>query len=668
MFGSGHPLPKLERLARAKRDPPDAGNSRYDDFQELFDAIESVRFFLFESSDDACDIAAVPRQKIASIWALQFLYGLGIQIVKSHRCQGLERLLEFLKTAGYYKVQPVVNRLRRIGQARVQHIVPPEEIGRRPIVRRAESEFLVFDDKSSPSFGSDFESIGYLPERRQSKLELDRKVAGMSSASAANGVKATACLYRMVECGLKAIAYKSESVEEVALSGSVSAYEKCQWKERDVTLADTLAVLYPNTAKKGLWCLGVCFVSREGRHGRVLTGVFFQARVSWTVLRARCNHVGPAPSSLESQESYEMSSPQRILNFSAGPAMLPEPVLEEARSDLWSLGETGVGILEHSHRGGAFTQVIDEAEADCRSLAGLDDDYAVLFLQGGATLQFAQVPMSFLGDGAKADYLNTGVWTKKAIANAGLFGDIHLAFDGAASAFDHVPSASELDGRADATYTWYCSNNTIAGTQYAQPPAVSTPLVCDASSDIFSRPLPLTNHAMVIAGAQKNLGGAGCTLVISRRDFLDRVRDGLPPMLDYRQHAAKGSCLNTPPTFAIYVMGRVFKWLKGQGGLEAMARINTAKAAAIYDAIDTSGGFYRAVARPGSRSQMNITFRTPNNELDKTFIAEALVQGMSGLKGHRSVGGLRASIYNAFPASGCATLASLMGDFASRNG
>ncbi len=364
----------------------------------------------------------------------------------------------------------------------------------------------------------------------------------------------------------------------------------------------------------------------------------------------------------------QTTSTERILNFSAGPAMLPEPVLREAREALWSLGDTGVGVLEHSHRGAAFTNVIEEAEADCRELAGIGEDFAVLFLQGGTTLQFAQIPMSFLDDSGKADYLNTGVWTKKAIANAELYGDIHLAFDGAASAFDHVPSSSEIDARADAVYTWYCSNNTIAGTQYAAPPSVSTPLVCDASSDIFSRPLSVDGHAAVIAGAQKNLGGAGCTLVLIRREFLDRVRDGLPPMLDYRQHAAKGSCLNTPPTFAIYVMGRVFKWLLAGGGLAERQRINVAKAGIVYDAIDGSGGFYRAVAQPESRSYMNITFRTPSAALDQTFIAEALGHGMSGLKGHRSVGGLRASIYNAFPASGCETLASFMADFALRNG
>ncbi|RMH21961.1 MAG: 3-phosphoserine/phosphohydroxythreonine transaminase [Acidobacteria bacterium] len=359
---------------------------------------------------------------------------------------------------------------------------------------------------------------------------------------------------------------------------------------------------------------------------------------------------------------------KRIYNFSPGPAMLPEPVLEQAQEDLWSLGDTGIGILEHSHRGAAFAAVLADAEARCRRLAGLGDEWAVLFLQGGATLQFAMVPMNFLSPGTTADYLHTGAWTRKAIAYARAYGDVHLAFDGESCAFDHVPEPAEIALSAEPVYAWYCSNNTIAGTQYPSPPEVAAPLICDASSDVFGRPLPVAGHAMVIAGAQKNLGPAGCTLVLARRDFLERARRDLPPILDYRQHDAKGSCLNTPPAFAIHVMGLVFRWLEEQGGLEAMARRNAAKAQLIYDAIDRSGGFYRAVARPGSRSSMNVTFRTPSADLDARFADEALAHDMSGLKGHRSVGGLRASIYNAFPPSGCRTLADFMDDFAARHG
>jgi phosphoserine aminotransferase len=359
---------------------------------------------------------------------------------------------------------------------------------------------------------------------------------------------------------------------------------------------------------------------------------------------------------------------KRIYNFSAGPAVLPEEVLQQARQDIWDIGGTGIGILEHSHRGKLFTRVIEEAEADCRRLASISDDYDILFLQGGATLQFAMVPMSFLAGDRTADYLDTGSWSTKAIKEAKLFGNVNIAFDGSRTAYDHIPAADELSLTEGAVYSYYCANNTIKGTEFNEPPATGSPLVSDASSNIFSRPIDVSRHAIIFAGAQKNLGPAGCTLVIMRKDFMAGAREGLPLMLDYRRNAEKGSCLNTPPAFAIYAMGQVFKWIDRQGGLEAMARRNDEKAAIIYDAIDTSGGFYRPVARPDSRSKMNITFRTPGDELDASFIEQAAEHDMAGLKGHRSVGGLRASIYNAFPLEGCRTLASFMKDFAARNG
>ncbi len=359
---------------------------------------------------------------------------------------------------------------------------------------------------------------------------------------------------------------------------------------------------------------------------------------------------------------------KRIFNFSAGPAVLPEEVLQQARADLWNIADSGIGILEHSHRGEVFERIIKEAEADCRAIAGISDDYHVLFLQGGATLQFAQVPMSFLSPEATADYLDTGVWTSKAIEEARRFGSVNVAFAGDRTGYDHVPSAAEITPDADAVYTWYCSNNTVYGTQYAAPPQAPTPLVCDASSDIFSRPIDVGRHAIVLAGAQKNLGPAGCTLVIIAKDFLERAREGLPSMLDYRLHANQGSLLNTPPVFSIYVMGLVFKWIQKQGGLPELKRRNDSKAQIIYDAIDKSGGFYRPVARADSRSKMNLTFRTPSKELDSRFVKESSAYDMSGLKGHRSVGGLRASIYNAFPRAGCEALASFMREFASKNG
>jgi phosphoserine aminotransferase len=312
--------------------------------------------------------------------------------------------------------------------------------------------------------------------------------------------------------------------------------------------------------------------------------------------------------------------------------------------------------------------VIEEAEADCRKVAGISDDYHVLFLQGGATLQFAMVPMSFLGGDQTADYIDTGTWTTKAIEEAKHFGRVNIAFEGGRTGYDHIPTNDELKLTDGAVYSYYCSNNTIYGTEFTHAPATGSPLVCDASSDIFSRPIDVSRHAIIFAGAQKNLGPAGCTLVIIQKASMVRAREGLPAMLDFRRHAQSGSRLNTPPTFALYVMGQVFKWILREGGLEARARHNEEKAGIIYDAIEAGGGFYRAVARPDSRSRMNITFRTPSDELDQRFLAEAGQHEMEGLKGHRSVGGLRASIYNAFPKAGCEALARFMKDFAAKNG
>ncbi|MEM8964440.1 MAG: 3-phosphoserine/phosphohydroxythreonine transaminase [Acidobacteriota bacterium] len=358
---------------------------------------------------------------------------------------------------------------------------------------------------------------------------------------------------------------------------------------------------------------------------------------------------------------------ERIYNFSPGPATLPEPVLQAAQEAIWNVHGSGIGILEHSHRGPVFDRVIDETEALVREVAGLDDAWQVLFLQGGATLQFAMVPMTFLSEGRTADYLDTGSWVKKAIGEAKKTGSVHVAFSGKESGYDHVPANDEIDPSANPVYTWYCSNNTIAGTQYHQLPTSPAPLVCDASSDILSRPLDLTNHGMVVAGAQKNIGVAGCTLVLIRKDWLEQVPDNMPLLLDYRALAAKGSRLNTPPTFGIWMMGEVLRWIRDQGGVGAIEERNRAKAALIYDAIDGSEGFYRPVARDGSRSMMNVTFRTPNEDLDRAFLELTTAEGLAGLKGHRSVGGLRASIYNAFPEQGCRALTELMGAFAARH-
>jgi phosphoserine aminotransferase len=366
--------------------------------------------------------------------------------------------------------------------------------------------------------------------------------------------------------------------------------------------------------------------------------------------------------------SAPTTAPKRVFNFSAGPAVLPESVIREAQADLWSIFDSGIGIMEHSHRGKVFDRVLEETVADGRKLGGIGDDHTLLFLQGGATTQFAMLPMNFLPAGKTADYIDTGVWATKAIKEAKLLGTVNVAFDGSASGYDHTPSDDEVQLTPDAAYVHYCSNNTIYGTRFETPPATDRPLVADTSSEMFSRPIDVAGHAMIYAGAQKNLGPSGVTLVVIRNDFLESAGGSLPSMLDYKKQAAKGSRLNTPPTFGIYVMGRVFKWILDQGGLTAIEKHNEEKAKVLYDAIDGSGGFYRGVSRPECRSRMNVTFRTPSDELDARFVAEALEAEMSGLKGHRDVGGLRASIYNAFPIDGCRQLASFMEDFARRAG
>ncbi len=359
---------------------------------------------------------------------------------------------------------------------------------------------------------------------------------------------------------------------------------------------------------------------------------------------------------------------QRIYNFSAGPAVLPEEVIRQAQQDLWSIFDSGIGIMEHSHRGKVFDRVIDEAIADCRALANISDDYEILFLQGGATLQFAMIPMSYLSPEKSADYIDTGEWTSKAMKEAKLFGKVNVAFDGSKTKYDHAPADSEVKLDPNAEYTWYCSNNTIYGTRSNQPPRTTTPLIADTSSEMFSRPIDVNKHALIFAGAQKNLGPSGVTLVIIRKDFIAKSKPNMPSMLSFPKLAEQGSRLNTPPTFGIYVMGQVFKWLLRNGGLAAMETRNNAKAGIVYGAIDGSGGIYRAVARRDCRSVMNVVFRTPSEELDAKFAAEAAKHEMDGLKGHRAVGGLRASIYNAFPIEGCRHLAQFMADFAARNG
>ena len=354
----------------------------------------------------------------------------------------------------------------------------------------------------------------------------------------------------------------------------------------------------------------------------------------------------------------------RIFNFAAGPAVLPEPVLEHAQRDLLALPGVGMSVLEISHRSKAFDAIIGGCEADIRKLAGIPSNYHVLFLQGGASLQFSMIPMNLMAPGGKADYVVTGSWGKKAVKEAQKVGTVNVAGSTEADQFTRVPSDSEIRLDPGATYVHFTSNETIQGVEWPREPETrGVPLVCDASSDIFSRPIDVGKYALIYAGAQKNLAPAGVTLVVLREDMLARSPKNLPTMLDYNTHAREKSLYNTPPVFAIYVMGLVAKWLLEQGGLEAVGRRNQEKARLLYDAIDHSDGFYRPHARAECRSNMNVTFRLPSEDLEKQFVSEATKAGLDGLKGHRSVGGIRASIYNAFPRRGVEALVSFMKDF-----
>ena len=358
---------------------------------------------------------------------------------------------------------------------------------------------------------------------------------------------------------------------------------------------------------------------------------------------------------------------QRIWNFSAGPAVLPESVLEEARDNLLSLGNTGIGILEHSHRGKAFLAVYEETVALCREIGNIPDNYRVLFLQGGASSQFFMIPMNWLTPDRTADYLVTGVWAEKALEEAVRFGGTHVACSSQDKNFSYIPASCSLS--ANAAYAHYTSNNTIFGTQWGGLPPVpaNVDLICDASSDIFSRPVDITKHAMVYAGAQKNLGPSGVTLVILRDDLIERGAKDLPTMLQYRTHAKNDSMYNTPPTFAIYLVGLVLKWIKQAGGLSGVGEVNRRKAGKLYAYLDQSR-LFKGTAAADSRSQMNVTFVTGNADLDAKFCSAATKAGFDGLKGHRSVGGMRASIYNAFPEAGVDALIGFLRQFESENG
>ncbi len=359
--------------------------------------------------------------------------------------------------------------------------------------------------------------------------------------------------------------------------------------------------------------------------------------------------------------------PERIYNFSPGPAVLPVEVLQEAARDIVNYHDKGIGLIELSHRGKEFMAVAAETEALVREVLGIPANYKVLFLQGGASTQFFMVPMNLLPRGKKAVYLNTGVWSKKAIKEAKLFGEVDVAFSSEADKFRRVPRADEYRIDPGAEYLYFVSNNTIYGTQFPDFPQTDIPMICDMSSDICSRPIDASKFGLIFAGAQKNMGPAGVTLVIIRDDLIERGAKELPSMLQYRTHAEAGSMYNTPPCFAMYCVGRVMAWLKARGGLTAMAAYNEDKAGLLYAAIDETP-FYRGHAEPASRSRMNVSFNLPSPELEARFIAEAAAVGLDGLKGHRSIGGCRASIYNAFPREGVVALVEFMREFSRKNG
>ncbi len=349
----------------------------------------------------------------------------------------------------------------------------------------------------------------------------------------------------------------------------------------------------------------------------------------------------------------------RAYNFNAGPSALPLAVLEEARAEFLNYRGTGMSILEISHRSKEYDAVHQETKALLRELMEIPDDYDILFLQGGASTQFLMVPANFLGE--RAAYVNTGVWAQKAMAEAKFFGEAYEAASSADRGHSYIPDTFSL--RPGTSYIHLTSNNTIYGTEYPTFPKFAVPVVCDMSSDILSRRVPVADFALIYAGAQKNLGPAGVTIVILKREFLATARAELPAMLRYATFAEKDSLYNTPPVFCIYMVNKVLHWIKAQGGVDAVARVNEVKARILYDAIDRSDGFYRGHAERDYRSRMNITFRLATPELEQDFIAQGKAAGFVGISGHRSVGGCRISAYNAVPVEACRAMADFMEDY-----
>ncbi len=357
----------------------------------------------------------------------------------------------------------------------------------------------------------------------------------------------------------------------------------------------------------------------------------------------------------------------RVYNFSAGPCTLPVEVLEEARDDLLNYKGAGMSVMEMSHRGKVFEQILADSVAGLKKILNVPDNFKILFLQGGASMQFSMIAMNFLCRG-EADYITTGTWGAKGFESAAIEGSAKEIFSAKATNFDRTPSMADLTFTPHADYVYYTSNETVQGVQFKGDQSFPGTVICDMSSDILSREVDFSKYSLIHAGAQKNMGPAGATVVLISDEMLDRVPQGLSPMLDYRVQAANGSMYNTPPCWSIYMCGLMYKWVDRQGGVVEMKKRSEERSKALYEAVDSSGGFYKGHSQLASRSVMNATFTLPSEELTKVFLSETEAAGFDGLKGHRATGGVRASIYNAFPVQGCVDLAAFMKEFASKNG
>lgn len=357
----------------------------------------------------------------------------------------------------------------------------------------------------------------------------------------------------------------------------------------------------------------------------------------------------------------------RVHNFSAGPAVLPLDVLKKAKEELTEYKNMGRSVMEISHRSAQYTEIDQQAKTRLNNLLGLGDDFEIMFLQGGASSQFMMAPFNFLGKDQTADYIDTGRWSDKAITEAKIFGNVHRPFSSKETGYDRVPKDSELNFSDNPQYVHFTSNNTVAGTQFPKEPETNgVPLVCDASSDFLSKPIDVSRYGIIYAGAQKNLGPAGVTVVIIRKDFLEKANtENVPTILQYKTHVEK--IFNTPPTFNVYMVNLVLEWVEEKGGLSYFKKFNEDKATLVYDEIDKDD-FYRGAVQKDSRSLMNITFRLPSEELEAKFLSEATEHDLYTLKGHRSIGGIRASIYNACPRESVEALVNFMADFRKNNG